>query len=276
MKPEAVAQEEMDREENASKHKSSTHQRSKYQPTEKSDKCLSEIAPVVVAASTTAAAVGMLAGSNYQTDANGISRDFQLGGYSNGGSVDVSGGELTTTGYEQVDLGFASTGHQETHSAGVFSSNSEVKDSTAIGGFFSTEQTQSTSNNGFASRTESFGETTCCCWTVSGSEETECCTSDNCCGYSYELNCCGEGCAINCSSTCCFSPCIDACKCIGEQLPSLNDCGECCGQVCNACSSLTSCLPNLDQVAACCSNLGSAVGELGEGIGCLLSLLGSD
>lgn len=241
---------------------------------------LADVAAVIATTAVVGGVAALYATSDYNASGTGVSREFNLGGMSNGESVNVAGGNLTTEQHAGLDVGIFSTNQTNTESIGASGTSSAQSEETRCCGFFSSskEQHESTGANGTTQGQSS--ETTCFGMTVSGSEETSCCASDNCCSYHYDLNCCGEGCVINISSTCCCAPLIDCCKSIGNAVPNLDDCGNCIAPVSNACESMTSCLPNLSQVGDCLSGAASQVGPalecIAEAASCLLSLIPSD
>jgi len=242
---------------------------------------LDEVARGVATVAVVGGVAAMVATSDYNATNNSLSREFDYAGISNGESVSVANGQLTTASHQGVNLGFASTNETHTQSTGLFNSSSaHSKEVEVGGGFFSSSQEQHQSSGAGGMTSGQSGETTIGGLTVSGSEETSCCTGDNCCSYHYDLNCCGEGCAINISSTCCCAPCINGCQLIGGLIPSLDDCGNCISPVTNACSSMTDCLPNLSQVGECLSGtvgvIRPAIQCIGEVLDCVISLIPSD
>ena len=184
-----------------------------------------------------AAAVTILAASQYDVEGNTVNRTLELGPVKNNSSIGIEGNKLVQyeeRGFNIPDVIVSNESHEkksglfsrEEHheqdfslGGGIFQSGEEshIKDtsqhdneSTArylkVGGIFSSEETTYKKSGPGGTVQGREAETSCCGLTVSSSEESNCCTSESLCGYKCSTNFCGEDVSLNCNTVCCFRP----------------------------------------------------------------------
>ena len=227
-----------------------------------------------------AAAVTILAASQYDVEGNTVNRTLELGPVTNNSSIGIEGNKLVQSeergfnipgiigsnqSHERKDGLFYSEEHheqdfslgggfqsgEESHSKDTLTHDSE---STAkylkVGGIFSSEETTYKESGPGGTVQGREAETNCCGLTVSSSEESNCCTSESLCGYKCSTNCCGEQVSLNCNTVCCFRP-------ISNCLSDIN------------CPSIPTCdLPGICSIGNCSDVDFSCIGDLINNINC--------